>query len=228
MNFVTFNQDYSHLAVSTSRGYRIYTTDPFSKCFETKYGDIALLEMLFSTSLVALILSPRRLQIKNTKVRFVSTHDLVLNSCSGDEHLLSLDQSCYYHSRANQTCILQKNSTICELTFPTTVLAVRMNRKRLVVVLEDQIYLYDISNMKLLYTIETSPNPTGTRSSLGRSVCHAPLMHRSNLHPVSILRKLLPSLPSPSKGSAFFVRTTLTCSTWRNTYSSNQRRRTSF
>ena len=29
------------------------------------------------------------------------------------------------------------------------------------IVLEDQIYLYDIFNMKLLYTIETSPNPTG-------------------------------------------------------------------
>lgn len=53
----------------TTRGFRIYTTDPFSKCFETKQGDIALLEMLFSTSLVALILSPRRLQITNTKVR---------------------------------------------------------------------------------------------------------------------------------------------------------------
>ncbi|MCJ1256902.1 WD repeat domain phosphoinositide-interacting protein 2 [Lignoscripta atroalba] len=137
MNFVTFNQDYSHLAVGqylvdqgnscgltdistgTSRGFRIYTTDPFSKCFETKEGDIAILEMLFSTSLVALILSPRRLQITNTK----------------------------------------RQSTICELTFPTTVLAVRLNRKRLVVILEDQIYLYDISNMKLLYTIETSPNP---------------------------------------------------------------------
>ncbi|CAF9917854.1 autophagy protein [Imshaugia aleurites] len=119
MNFVTFNQDFSHLAVGTSRGYRIYITDPFEKCFETKLGDIALLEMLFSTSLVALIPSPRRLQITNTK----------------------------------------RQSTICELTFPTTVLAVRMNRKRLVVILEDQIYLYDISNMKLLYTIDTSPNP---------------------------------------------------------------------
>lgn len=82
-------------------------------------GNIALLEMLFSTSLVALILSPRRLQIKNTK----------------------------------------RESIICELTFPTTVLAVRLNRKRLVIVLEDQIYLYDIQTMKLLYTIETSPNP---------------------------------------------------------------------
>ncbi|KIW43978.1 uncharacterized protein PV06_05023 [Exophiala oligosperma] len=121
VNFVTFNQDYSHLAVGTSRGFRIFTTDPFAKCFESRdAGNIAILEMLFSTSLVALILSPRRLQIKNTK----------------------------------------RDSIICELTFPTTVLAVRLNRKRLVIVLEDQIYLYDIQTMKLLYTIETSPNPT--------------------------------------------------------------------
>jgi hypothetical protein len=69
MNFVTFNQDYSHLAVGTTRGFRIFTTDPFAKCFETREDNIAILEMLFSTSLVALILSPRRLQIKNTKVR---------------------------------------------------------------------------------------------------------------------------------------------------------------
>jgi len=39
------------------------------------------------------------------------------------------------------------------------VLAVRLNRKRLVVLLEDEIYLYDIANMSLLYTIATSPNP---------------------------------------------------------------------
>ncbi len=69
------------------------------------------------------------------------------------------DPSC---AQTNQDLDLQRHSTICELTFPTTVLAVRMNRKRLVVVLEDQIYLYDISNMKLLYTLETSPNPNGT------------------------------------------------------------------
>lgn len=31
----------------------------------------------------------------------------------------------------------------------------------MIVVLEEQIYVYDISNMKLLHTIETSPNPNG-------------------------------------------------------------------
>jgi autophagy-related protein 18 len=54
----------------------------------------------------------------------------------------------------------QRASVICELTFPSAVLAVRLNRKRLAVVLEEEIYLYDISNMSLLYTIATSPNPS--------------------------------------------------------------------
>ncbi|KAG9232209.1 WD40-repeat-containing domain protein [Amylocarpus encephaloides] len=119
MNFVTFNQDYSCLAVGTSRGFRIYHTDQFSKIFSSDEGNVAIIEMLFSTSLVALILSPRHLVIQNTK----------------------------------------RSSIICELTFPSAVLAVRLNRIRLAVVLEEEIYLYDISNMTLLYTIATSTNP---------------------------------------------------------------------
>ncbi|KAH8597895.1 autophagy-related protein 18 [Bisporella sp. PMI_857] len=119
MNFVTFNQDYSCLAVGTSKGFRIYHTEPYSKIFSSDDGNVALIEMLFSTSLVALILSPRHLVIQNTK----------------------------------------RSSIICELTFPSAVLAVRLNRKRLAVVLEEEIYLYDIANMTLLYTIATSPNP---------------------------------------------------------------------
>ncbi|KAI1858701.1 uncharacterized protein JN550_012533 [Neoarthrinium moseri] len=119
LNFITFNQDHSCLAVGTSKGFRIYHTDPFSKIFSSDDGNIAIIEMLFSTSLVALILSPRHLIIQNTK----------------------------------------RASVICELTFPSAVLAVRLNRKRLAVVLEDEIYLYDIQNMSLLTNIPTSPNP---------------------------------------------------------------------
>jgi autophagy-related protein 18 len=55
----------------------------------------------------------------------------------------------------------KRHSTICELTFPTTILAVKMNKSRLVALLEEQIYIYDIHNMRLLHTIETSPNPMG-------------------------------------------------------------------
>ncbi|ODQ73077.1 hypothetical protein LIPSTDRAFT_71408 [Lipomyces starkeyi NRRL Y-11557] len=126
LNFVNFNQDFSCISVGTKHGYKIYNCDPFGQCFFKADGGIAIVEMLFCTSLVALVgigdqpsLSPRRLHITNTK----------------------------------------RQSTICELTFPTSVLAVKLNRRRLIVVLEEQIYVYDISNMKLLHTIDTSPNP---------------------------------------------------------------------
>lgn len=48
---------------------------------------------------------------------------------------------------------------ICELSFRSAILAVRLNRRRLAVVLEDEIYLYDIANMTLLSLMDTSPNP---------------------------------------------------------------------
>lgn len=50
---------------------------------------------------------------------------------------------------------------ICELLFPSSILAVKLNRKTLVIVLEAEIYIYDISNMRLLHVIETTPNPEG-------------------------------------------------------------------
>lgn len=73
--------------------------------------------------------------------------------------------------------------TICELTFPTTVLAVRLNQKRLVVVLEDAIYIYDISNMKLLDARETSPNPTGTSSYLSPTISFPTISFPDHIFP---------------------------------------------
>jgi autophagy-related protein 18 len=63
-------------------------------------------------------------------------------------------------------CCVQRESTICELLFPTSILSVKLNRKRMVVVLEEEIYIYDVSTMKLLHTIDTSVNPEGISSFL--------------------------------------------------------------
>jgi len=121
-----FNQDATCISVGTRKGYSINNCDPFGRVYSRTEGATSIVEMLFCTSLVALVgagdrpgSSTRKLQIVNTK----------------------------------------RQSTICELSFPTSVLAVKLNRRRLVVVLEEQIYVYDISSMKLLHTIETSPNP---------------------------------------------------------------------
>jgi autophagy-related protein 18 len=90
LNYVTFNQDHSLLAVgrsfantrrhrtsllitnlgtATTRGLRVYSTDPFELTNHSSDDDISLAEQLFSTSLVAMILTPRLLRIVNTKVQ---------------------------------------------------------------------------------------------------------------------------------------------------------------
>ncbi|KAJ1551827.1 autophagy protein, partial [Cladochytrium tenue] len=72
--FVNFNQDSTCLSVGTRTGYKIYNCDPFGRFYSKPDGGIGIVEMLFCTSLVALVgageqpaLSPRRLQITNTK-----------------------------------------------------------------------------------------------------------------------------------------------------------------
>ncbi|RCK60442.1 Autophagy-related protein 18 [Candida viswanathii] len=130
VNYVTFNQDASCVAIGLTNGYKIFNCQPnFGRCFQYRNDEsIGIVEMLYCTSLLAIVAqgeeigsSPRKLKIINTKTK----------------------------------------STICDLTFPLTVLHVKLTNTRLIVVLEDQIYLYDITTMKLLHTIETSPNLNG-------------------------------------------------------------------
>ncbi|KAG9311918.1 WD40 repeat-like protein [Chiua virens] len=126
MLFANFNQDYSCISVGTRKGYSITNCDPFGRVYTMNDGARGIVEMLFCTSLIALVgaadqpqSSPRKLQIVNTK----------------------------------------RQSMICELLFPSSILAVKLNRKTLVIILETEIYTYDISNMRLLHVIETAPNP---------------------------------------------------------------------
>ncbi len=53
------------------------------------------------------------------------------------------------------------DSPICELSFSSAVLAVRMNRARLVAVLETRTHIFELSSMRLLHTLETAPNRRG-------------------------------------------------------------------
>eukprot|EP01012_Entosiphon_sulcatum_P064618 TRINITY_DN93446_c0_g1_i1.p1 TRINITY_DN93446_c0_g1~~TRINITY_DN93446_c0_g1_i1.p1 ORF type:complete len:352 (+),score=27.71 TRINITY_DN93446_c0_g1_i1:28-1083(+) len=70
---LNFNQDCSCLAVGTEEGFKIFSCDPFRKCYEKKEGGMGLVCMLYCTSLLAIVgagqqasLSPRRLQLYNS------------------------------------------------------------------------------------------------------------------------------------------------------------------
>ncbi|KAJ3042734.1 autophagy protein [Rhizophlyctis rosea] len=79
--------------------------------------------------------------------------------CTSLVALVGAGEQPAFSPRRLQITNTKRQSTICELTFVTAILAVKLNRKRLVVILEEHIYIYDISNMKLLHTLDTSPNP---------------------------------------------------------------------
>ncbi|SAL98605.1 hypothetical protein [Absidia glauca] len=91
----------------------------------TADGPTSIVEMLYCTSLVALVGTEEQPSFSNRHLKIINT---------------------------------KRQSTICELAFPTSICAVKMNRRRLVVVLKEQIFVYDISNMKLLHTTETNTN----------------------------------------------------------------------
>ncbi|KIJ51864.1 hypothetical protein M422DRAFT_58787 [Sphaerobolus stellatus SS14] len=166
MLFANFNQDFTCISVGTRKGYSITNCDPFGRVFTSNDGARGIVEMLFCTSLIALVgaadqpqSSPRKLQIVNTK----------------------------------------RQSMICELLFPSSILAVKLNRKRLVIVLEVEIYIYDISNMKLLHVIETTPNPEAI-CALSPSSENSYLAYPSPVpSPSSVSPN--PSAPSPSSST---------------------------
>ncbi|KAJ8246407.1 hypothetical protein GJAV_G00267400 [Gymnothorax javanicus] len=56
----------------------------------------------------------------------------------------------------------KKGTEICNYSYSSNILAVRLNRQRLIVCLEESIYIHNIKDMKLLKTLLNTPsNPTG-------------------------------------------------------------------
>ncbi|OIS97265.1 PREDICTED: autophagy-related protein 18b isoform X1 [Nicotiana attenuata] len=124
----SFNQDNSCFAIGTKEGFKIFDCNTGRLLYERAAGAFIIVEMLFSSSLLAIVgageqpsLSPRRLCMFNT------TTGVALE----------------------------------ELNFLTSILAVRMNKKRLIVILQEKTFIYDINSLKILDTIDTVPNPKG-------------------------------------------------------------------
>lgn len=64
--------------------------------------------------------------------------------------------------RKLKICHFKKGTEICNYSYSNTILAVKLNRLRLIVCLEESLYVHNIRDMKVLHTIrDTPPNPTG-------------------------------------------------------------------
>ncbi|KAK2086704.1 WD repeat domain phosphoinositide-interacting protein 2 [Saguinus oedipus] len=61
-----------------------------------------------------------------------------------------------------KVCHFKKGTEMCNYRYSNTILAVKLNRQRLIVCLEESLYIHNIRDMKVLHTIrETPPNPAG-------------------------------------------------------------------
>ncbi|XP_069760842.1 WD repeat domain phosphoinositide-interacting protein 2 isoform X1 [Narcine bancroftii] len=64
--------------------------------------------------------------------------------------------------RKLKVCHFKKGTEICNYSYSNTILTVKLNRQRLIVCLEESLYIHNIRDMKVLHTIrETPPNPSG-------------------------------------------------------------------
>lgn len=130
VQFITFNQDYSSIAIGTKLGYNLYSLDndidQLQRTFQdNEHTDICIVERLFSSSLVVIVslLSPRKLRL--------------------------------YH--------IQKRTEISIHSYSNTILSVKLNRKRLIICLEDQLYIHSLGeDLDVKWVIRNIPaNPTG-------------------------------------------------------------------
>nr|XP_009858048.1 WD repeat domain phosphoinositide-interacting protein 2-like isoform X1 [Ciona intestinalis]XP_009858049.1 WD repeat domain phosphoinositide-interacting protein 2-like isoform X1 [Ciona intestinalis] len=64
--------------------------------------------------------------------------------------------------RKLKVCHFKKKTEICNYSYSNTILAVKLNRIRLVVLVEESLYIHNIHDMKVLHTIRDTPsNPHG-------------------------------------------------------------------
>ncbi|XP_025152525.1 WD repeat domain phosphoinositide-interacting protein 2 isoform X4 [Harpegnathos saltator] len=64
--------------------------------------------------------------------------------------------------RTLTVCHFRKGTEICNYSYSNTILAVKLNRARLVVCLEESLYIHNIRDMRVLHTIrDTPPNLSG-------------------------------------------------------------------
>ncbi|PIA44467.1 hypothetical protein AQUCO_01700220v1 [Aquilegia coerulea] len=128
---LSFNQDHGCFAAGTDQGFRIYNCDPFREIFRRVFDQGG------GIGIVEMLF---RCNI------------LALVGGGSDPQY-----------PPNKVMIWDDNQNRCigELSFRSEVRAVRLRRDRIIVVLEQKIFVYNFSDLKLLHQIETIANPKG-------------------------------------------------------------------
>jgi WD40 repeat protein len=138
---ISFNQDYGCFAAGTKSGFRIYNCDPFREIFRRDLaaeGDAGAAGGGGGGIGV---------------VEMLFRCNILALVGGGDNP----------HYPPNKVMIWDDHQSRCigELSFRSPVRGVRLRRDRIVVVLENKIFVYNFADLKLVHQIETAPNPKG-------------------------------------------------------------------
>uniref|UniRef100_A0A7S2S1D7 Anaphase-promoting complex subunit 4 WD40 domain-containing protein n=1 Tax=Rhizochromulina marina TaxID=1034831 RepID=A0A7S2S1D7_9STRA len=134
MNSVSFASGGDRLVLGTGQGFAVLSREPFRILAQSWIvGPVHSAELVPQSALLALV-GPR--------------HREAVTSGPGSSRRLRL----WSH---------KSQSAICEVPFESDVLAVRLSRSRLVVVLVDTVFMFDLGTMDCLQTLDTLPNPLG-------------------------------------------------------------------
>ncbi|XP_046566533.1 WD repeat domain phosphoinositide-interacting protein 4-like [Haliotis rubra] len=131
-----FNQDYGCFTCATESGLRIYNVDPLTQKLSQGVecvGSVAMAEMLFRTNILALV---------------------------GGGSLPKFDEKAVLVWDESQKDPEQK--ILMDITFAQPVVAVRLQRDRLIVVLRNQVHVFSFpNNPQKLCSFDTRDNPRG-------------------------------------------------------------------
>uniref|UniRef100_A0A8C1YXC2 WD repeat domain, phosphoinositide interacting 2 n=1 Tax=Cyprinus carpio TaxID=7962 RepID=A0A8C1YXC2_CYPCA len=146
--FANFNQDNTSLAVGTKSGYKFFSLSSVDK-----------LEQIYEC-------------IEKVENHCCNVFYILIYLCSADTEDVCIVERLFSSSlvaivslkapRKLKVCHFKKGTEICNYSYSNTILAVKLNRQRLIVCLEESLYIHNIRDMKVLHTIrETPPNPSG-------------------------------------------------------------------
>ncbi|GAY40900.1 hypothetical protein CUMW_055340, partial [Citrus unshiu] len=128
---ISFNQDHGCFAAGTDHGFRIYNCDPFREIFRRDF------ERGGGIGVVEMLFRCNILALVG----------------GGPDPQYPL----------NKVMIWDDHQSRCigELSFRSEVRSVKLRRDRIIVVLEQKIFVYNFADLKLLHQIETIANPKG-------------------------------------------------------------------